>query len=86
MKEHWLKVKAQANKELKESIQQQVANFRKRYNYSKNKNLQHATLAQHSWNYQEAKRVRDVLVEKLNKGEVLDPDLRIEMFFNQREE
>jgi hypothetical protein len=84
MKEYWQKKKAKPNNELKINIQKQVDKYRARYATSKNK--QDASLAQNSWNYEQAKQVRKELIERMNEGEVFAVDLRIEQFFKTKQQ
>ena len=79
MKEYWQKKKAQPSEQLKASIQQQVVRYSKRA--SAGKRLQDATRAKNSWNYQEAKRVKKELFDRLAEGEQFAVDLKIEQFF-----
>jgi hypothetical protein len=79
MKERWQKVKDEPIKQLKAHIQKQVAKFASRHRGAKY--LQDATRLQNAHNYQEAKRVKDLLVEKLNRGESIDPNIDIQTLF-----
>jgi hypothetical protein len=76
MKERWQKVKAEPIRQLKAHISQQVAKFASRHRGAKY--LRDATKEQNSWNYQEAKRIRNYLIEKLNRGEHIDPNIDIQ--------
>ena len=84
MKEHWQKVKAKPSVELKANIQKQVDKYRARYATAKN--TQNASLAQNSWNYEEAKRVRKEVFDRLAQGEQFAVDLKIEQFFKPKKE
>jgi predicted GTPase len=79
MREHWQKVKTEPIRQLKKHIAQQVATYAKRFN--KSKGLQDATKERNRWNYKEAQRVRNDLVERINRGEQFALDVRIEQFF-----
>lgn len=85
MKEHWQKVKTKPATELKKHLSQQVAKFASRYHATKSNNPQHAMLEQHRWNYEEAKRVRDMLLEKINKGGDIDPTIQIELLMKPKQ-
>jgi hypothetical protein len=79
MKERWQKVKNEPIKQLKAHIQKQFAKFASRHRGAKY--LQDATRLQNSWNYQEAKRIRDDLVERIDRGEHIDPSIQIHTLF-----
>lgn len=82
MKERWQKVKSEPIKQIKVHIAQQVAKFGKRFN--KSRCLYDATKEQNRWNYMEAKRVRDDLVRRLDRGEQIDPSIDIQTFFKPK--
>jgi hypothetical protein len=79
MKERWQKVKTEPARQLKKHIQKQFAKFASRHRGAKY--LQDATRLQNAHNYQEAKRVRDDLVERINRGESIDPNIQIHTLF-----
>jgi ribosomal protein L22 len=78
MKEHWQDKRNAPIKELKKNLAQQVAKFASRYHATKSNDPHHAMIEQHRWNYEEAKRIRNTLLEKANNGEHIDPTTRIE--------
>ena len=78
MKEEWQKRRNVPVKELKKNLAQQVAKFASRYHATKSNNPQHALLDQHSCNYEEAKRVRNFLMDRAQSGHHVDPTTRIE--------
>ena len=82
MREHWQKVKTEPIKQIKAHIAQQVAKFARRLNASHC--LQDATKEQNRWNYMEAKRVRGVLVDMLDNGKNVDPDVDIQTMFKPK--
>jgi hypothetical protein len=82
MKEHWQKLKNEPIHQLKKFIGQQVAKFAKRF--SKSKYLQDATKEQNRWNYMEAKRVRDELVERIDRGEQIPTTIDIQTMFRPK--
>jgi Sec7-like guanine-nucleotide exchange factor len=79
MKERWQKVKNEPIKQLKAHIAQQVAKFASRHRGAKY--LQDATKEQNSWNYAEAKRIKADLVERIDRGEHIDPNIDIHTLF-----
>jgi hypothetical protein len=82
MKEHWQKVKTEPIQQTKKHIAQQVAKFSRRANASRY--LQDATKEQNRWNYMEAKRIRNLLIEKLDKGEPIPADIDIQTMFKPK--
>lgn len=103
MKEYWEKKKTAWVKPLKENLQKQVATYRNRYYSYRNAlekqikdgkdttQAQHAMLVQHGWNHQEAKRVRNFLMDRAQSGHFVDPTTKIQtlikpMKYNQGEE
>lgn len=85
MKEHWQRRKTEPLHQLKKYIGQQVAKFAKRVNaYKATPKAQHATLEQHRWNYKEAKRVRDELIKRIDKGADIDPTIDIQTLFKPK--
>ena len=105
MKEYWREKKTGWEKPFKAKIQRQVAKYLNRYQSYKsiltkgiNANppkmptpTQHAKLAQHSWNYKEAKRVRDEVFAKIDEGVRYDSLFHIQtlikpMKYNQGEQ
>jgi hypothetical protein len=92
MKEYWQKKKLGWQDELKTNLQTQVTTYANRY-YSYKNNLpdyelwttaQHATLDQHSYNYAEAKRIRQDLMTKAKAGEVVAVDVKINELIKRR--
>lgn len=75
MKERWQKVKAEPIRQLKAHISQQVAKFAARHRGAKY--LRDATKEQNRWNYEEAKRVKDELFRRIDRGEQIDPSINI---------
>ena len=92
MKEYWQKKKLGWQDELKTNLQKQVTAYANRYYAYKNKlsdydsptPLQHATLDQHSYNYMEAKRVRQELLNKVRDGEEVDQAVKINELIKRR--
>lgn len=90
MKEYWQKKKGDKLKTLRANLAQQVAKYSGRYTASKSviKNSkaikeetitrQHAMLGQHRHNYEEAKRVRDYILEEAKAGREFSPTIKIE--------
>jgi len=79
MKEEWQKRRNAPIKELKINLQQQVAKYARRYHaYKATPKAQHAMIEQHSWNYAEAKRVRNFLMDRAQSGHHVPTDTRIE--------
>jgi hypothetical protein len=92
MKEYWQKKKLGWQGELKANLQTQVTKYASRY-YSYKNNLpdyelwttaQHALLDQHSYNYAEAKRVRQDLMDRVAKGEEIAVDVKINELIKRR--
>lgn len=75
MREYWQDKKSEPNKKLRRHLQQQVAKYGNRYRASKN--LQDATRLQNSWNYQEAKRIMQDLLEQAEAGIAVPQDVQI---------
>jgi hypothetical protein len=84
MREHWQKVKTEPVEQTKKNIAQQVAKFSKRLNASRY--LQDATKEQNRWNYMEAKRIRNLLVDKLKNGEKIPADIDIQSMFKIKQD
>lgn len=78
MKLTWQKRKAKPLKQLQTNLAQQVAKYANRYHAMKAHNPQHAELAQYKYSYEEAKRVRNDLMDRAKRGEKIDPTTRIE--------
>lgn len=85
MKEEWQKRRNVPVKELKKNLAQQVAKFASRYHATKSNNPQHAMLEQHRWNYEEAKRVRNYLMDRAQSGHYVDPTTRIESLIKPKQ-
>jgi hypothetical protein len=92
MKEYWQKKKLGWQSELKTNLQTQVTTYANRY-YSYKNNLpdyelwttaQHALLDQHSYNYAEAKRIRQDLLEQAKAGREFSPDIKINELIKRR--
>jgi hypothetical protein len=92
MKEYWEKKRLGWQDELKANLQTQVTTYANRY-YSYKNNLpehelatpaQHALLSQHSYNYAEAKRIRQDLMEQAQKGTNVPTDIKIETQIKRR--
>jgi hypothetical protein len=93
MKEYWEKKRTKWQDELKENLQAQVTTYAQRYHSYKNNipkqpNLatpaQHALLSQHSYNYTEAKRIRQDLLEQAQKGTNVPTDIKINDLIKRR--
>jgi hypothetical protein len=84
MKEHWQGVKAKPIKELQRNLAQQVAKYANRYNALKSYDPQHANLEQHRYSYDEAKRVRDDLMDRANAGEKIAVDVKLNELIKRR--
>lgn len=89
MKEYWQKKRGDAIAQAKKNIQQQVAKYANRYHaYKAGKPTtpaQHAMLEQHRYNYEEAKRVRDELLEQIRLGTNVPVDVKLyELFKTKR--
>jgi hypothetical protein len=91
MKEYWQKKRTLWQDELKANLQKQVTTYANRY-YSYKNNMpedatpkQHALLDQHSYNYAEAKRIRQDLLEQASKkGTFVPPDVKINELIKRR--
>jgi hypothetical protein len=90
MKEYWQKKKLGWQSELKTNLQTQVTTYANRY-YSYKNNMpeqatpqQHALLDQHSYNYAEAKRIRQDLLEQAKAGREFSPDIKINELIKRR--
>jgi hypothetical protein len=90
MKEYWQKKKLGWQDELKTNLQTQVTAYANRYYSYKNQMpedptpLQHAMLDQHSYNYAEAKRIRQDLLEQASSGREISPDIKINEVIKRR--
>jgi len=92
MKEYWQKKKIGWQDELKTNLQTQVTRYANRYYSYKNKlpdyelwtTAQHAMLDQHSYNYAEAKRIRQDLIDRVQAGETVDPAVKINELIKRR--
>jgi hypothetical protein len=92
MKKRWQKVKSAPLKALKKQLQQQVAKYANRYHTYKHQQggQENATLAQHRYNYSQAKAVRDKVLREaeyqLEQGKPIDVslDADIGMMINPR--
>jgi hypothetical protein len=92
MKEYWEKKRDGWIDVLKANLQTQVTTYANRY-YSYKNNLpehelatpaQHALLSQHSYNYAEAKRIRQDLMEQAKAGREISPDIKINELIKRR--
>jgi len=94
MKEYWQKKRTLWQDELKTNLQAQVTRYASRY-YSYKNNMpenatpaQHALLDQHRYNYAEAKRIRQDLLEQAQQavegGREFSPDVRINELIKRR--
>jgi hypothetical protein len=90
MKEYWQKKKLGWQGELKANLQTQVTRYASRYYSYKNHIPENATpnqqalLLQHSYNYAEAKRVRQDLMDRVEKGEEIAVDVKINELIKRR--
>lgn len=94
MKEEWEKRKSKPFKDLKKSLQKQVAKYAARYHSSKRlaklQGSETASLEQNRYNYDQARKVRDKVLEKakvqMAQGKPLsiDIDADIGMMINPR--
>lgn len=90
MKEYWQKKKAGWLDELRTNLQKQVTAYANRYYSYKNQlgdtptDRQHALLDQHSYNYAEAKRIRQDLLEQAKAGREISPDTKINELIKRR--
>ena len=90
MKEYWEKKRALWQDELKANLQKQVTTYANRY-YSYQNHLpedptpnQNALLLQHKYNYAEAKRIRQDLIDRVKAGEVMAVDVKINELIKRR--
>jgi len=90
MKEYWEKKRLGWQSELKANLQAQVTRYATRY-YSYKNHLpenptpnQHALLDQHSYNYAEAKRIRQDLMNRVQAGEEIAVDVQINELIKRR--
>lgn len=90
MKEYWQKKRTLWQDELKANLQKQVTTYANRY-YSYQNHMpeeatpkQHATLDQHRYNYAEAKRIRQDLMNRVQAGEVVAVDVQINELIKRR--
>jgi hypothetical protein len=93
MKEYWQKKRLGWVDELKANLQKQVTTYANRY-YSYQNQMpddpnqvtpkQHALLDQHSYNYAEAKRIRQDLIDRVKAGEVVAVDVKINELIKRR--
>lgn len=84
MKEYWQGIKDKHIKDLNTALQQQVAQYKSRYNTYRNytKRIeatpqQHALLRQHSLAYEQAKNIKKDLMVRAKAGEQIAPDIKI---------
>ena len=90
MKEYWEKKRTLWQDELKANLQAQVTRYASRYYSYKNNMLedatpaQHALLDQHRYNYAEAKRIRQDLIDRVKAGEVMAVDVKINELIKRR--
>jgi hypothetical protein len=90
MKEYWQKKRTLWQDELKTNLQKQVTAYANRY-YSYQNQMpeeatpqQHAMLDQHKYNYAEAKRIRQDLMNQVQAGEVVEVDTKINELIKRR--
>ena len=90
MKEYWQKKRLGWVDELKTNLQKQVTMYASRYYSYKNHmpedatTAQHALLDQHSYNYAEAKRIRQDLLEQAKDGREISPSIKINELIKRR--
>jgi len=85
MKEYWQKKRDGWVDVLKANLQTQVTTYANRYySYKATKTAQHALLEQHSYNYEEAKRIRKDLMKQAQKGTNVPTDIKIETQIKRR--
>ena len=90
MKEYWQKKRTLWQDEVKTNLQTQVTRYANRYYSYKNQMpeqatpKQHAMLEQHSYNYAEAKRIRQDLMNRVQAGEVVAVDVQINELIKRR--
>jgi hypothetical protein len=75
MRVYWQKVKSEPITILKRNLQDQLNRIRNRHYASKN--LQDATKEQNRWNYMEAKRIMQDLLEQAKNGVNIPHDVQI---------
>jgi hypothetical protein len=75
MKQYWEDKKNEPIAKLKRHLQDQLNRFGNRHFASKN--LQQATQEQNSWNYAEAKRIKNYLLDRAQSGHYVDPTIQI---------
>ncbi len=93
MKEYWQKKRTLWQDELKTNLQKQVTAYANRY-YSYQNQMpddpnqvtpqQHAMLDQHKYNYAEAKRIRQDLMNRVQAGEVVEVEVQIHEMIKRR--
>ena len=90
MKEYWQKKRLSWVEDLKTNLQKQVTAYANRY-YSYQNQMpedatpqQHAMLDQHKYNYAEAKRIRQDLMNRVQAGEVVEVDIKINELIKRR--
>jgi len=90
MKEYWQKKREGWIEILKANLQSQVTHYANRYYSYKNQMpeqstpQQHAMLDQHSYNYAEAKRIRQDLMEQAKTGTNVPTDVKINELIKRR--
>jgi hypothetical protein len=90
MREYWQKKRLGWQDELKTNLQKQVTTYANRYYSYKNQlgdnptTAQHALLDQHRYNYKEAQRVRQDLLEQVKAGEEVAVDVKINELIKRR--
>jgi len=95
MKEYWQKKKLGWHDELKTNLQKKVTTYANRYYSYKNKlsdydspnqttQAQHAMLDQHSYNYAEAKRIRQEILNQIKSGQEVAVDTKINELIKRR--
>jgi hypothetical protein len=90
MKEYWQKKKLGWQDEVKTNLQKQVTAYANRYYSYQNQMpedatpLQHALLDQHSYNYAEAKRVRQEILNQIKSGQEVAVDVKINELIKRR--
>jgi hypothetical protein len=85
MKEYWEKKRLTPIKELHAHLQKQVAKYARRYHaYKATPKAQHAMIEQHRWNYDEAKRIRNFLMDRAQSGTNVPTDTDIQTLFKPK--
>jgi hypothetical protein len=90
MKEYWQKKRLGWIDELTANLQKQVTTYANRYYSYKNHmpedatTAQHALLDQHRYNYAEAKRIRQDLLEQAKDGREISPSIKINELIKRR--